>query len=147
MKRRAKARCLLCTAFLTVATVACGHSPTEPSLPAIDSVTIVSMSPDPAIPLTAGSTVTFKGTVTYSLASTPLGFVVIVIEDQAFHSLSSTPPPTVDVSRDRGSGTVTLSDSVVIPTTGVSSVLVFFPLAPVGGGTSLAVQHVSYTVR
>jgi hypothetical protein len=146
MKARAKAWGLLHAVFLTVATVECGHSPTEPSLPANDSVTIVSISPDPAIPLTAGSTVNFKGIVTYSLASTPSGVVVIVIEDQAFHNLSSTnPQPTAGVSR--GSGTVTLTDSAVIPSTGVSTVLVFFPLAATGGGTSLAVQSVSYTVR
>ena len=148
MKLRGDVRCLLQAGILAVATVGCGHSPTEPSVPANDGVTIISMSPDPSVPLTAGSTVTFRGTVSYSLGSIASGVVVIVIEDQAFNNLSSSrPQPAAAVSR--GSGTVTLSDSAVIPTTGVSNVLVFFPLAPTpaAGGTSLAVQSVSYTVR
>lgn len=148
VKRKADAGWLLRTAFLTLAVVACGHSPTEPSRPASDSATIVSISPDPGTPLTAGSSVTFKGTVAYGLASVSSAVVVIVIEDQAFNNLSSTrPQPAVTVSR--GTGTVTLSDSAVIPTTGVSTVLVFFPLAPPpgAGGTALAVQSVTYTVR
>ena len=135
----------LALGILLISTIACEHSPTGPAVPTTVSVAIVSMSPDPSTPLSAGSTVTFTGKIAYSLASVATGEVVIVIEDQGFHNLSTNPQPTVNVSR--GSGMVTLSDSVIIPASGTSRVFVFFPLAATGSTNSLVAQSVTYTVR
>jgi uncharacterized protein (TIGR03067 family) len=111
-----------------------------------DRVIIVSILPDPSTPLAAGSTVTFKATVMYSLASASSGQVGIVIQDQASQNLSLTSPqPTADVLR--GKGTITLTDSAAVPATGVSAVLVFFPLTATDGSNSLAAPIVTYTVH
>jgi hypothetical protein len=119
-------------------------SPTEPSLPQ-DSVTIVSIQPPGGTTLQAGAQVTFTATVAYHLASAASGSVHIAIEDQNFKNLSSTvPQPGVTVVN--GSGTVALADQVVLPSVGLTTVFVFFPLAATGAQSTMTVQEVSYPV-
>ena len=119
-------------------------SPTEPALD-LDSVTIVSLQPPAGTVLQAGARVTFTATIAYHLVNASSGSVFIVVQDQALRNLSSTVPvPSVSVVR--GTGTVGLSDSIVIPATGVTSVGVFFPLLQTGATMTQTVQNVSYPV-
>jgi hypothetical protein len=119
-------------------------SPTEPALD-LDSVTIVSLQPPAGTVLQAGARVIFTATIGYHLVNAASGSVFIVVQDQALRNLSSTVPvPSVNVVRE--TGTVGLSDSVVIPAAGVTSVGVFFPLLQTGATMTLTVQSVSYSV-
>jgi hypothetical protein len=122
--------------LLSAATItSCSKSsPTEPVF-LQDSVTIVSIQPPAGTTLQAAATVVFTATVGYHLASAPSGIVLIVIEDQSFKNLSATvPQPRVTVAS--GTGTVTLTDQVVLPSSGVASVLVIFPLVATGAAAS-----------
>jgi len=136
---------LLGVLLSAAAVVSCSKSsPTEPVLD-LDSVTIVSIQPPAGTVLQAGARVTFTATIGYHLVNASSGSVFIVVQDQALKNLSSTVPvPSVNVVR--GTGTVGLSDSVVIPAAGVTSVGVFFPLLQTGATVTQTVQSVSYTV-
>lgn len=130
--------------FLSAAAITfCSKSsPTEPTQ---DSVTIVSIQPPAGTTLQAGSSVTFTATIAYRLASASSGLVLIVIEDNAFRNLSSTvPQPRVSV--ESGAGTVALTDQVVLPSAGITTVFVLFPLVPAGATSTQTVQEVSYPV-
>lgn len=134
---------ILSISLAAAAIGSCNHSPTEPFV--ADSVTIVSAQPPPGTALEAGAPVTFTATISYDLENAPTGLVVIVIEDQAFNNLSSTvPQPSVNVAR--GTGTVVLTDHVVIPTNGVRQVVVFFSLVRTGATFTSAGQYLSYPV-
>jgi hypothetical protein len=112
----------------------------------MDSVAIVSITPPVTTTLAAGTPVTFRATLTSNLASAQSGSVVMVIQDQANRNLSSTSPqPSVNVPH--GAAGIELSDQIVVPAAGVTTVVVLFPLVATGGTTSLVVQSVSYTVR
>ena len=131
--------------LLAAAISSCSKSsPTEPA-PLQDSVNIVSIQPPAGTTLQAGTPVTFTATITYHLASAPSGSVVIVITDQLSRNLSSTVPlPQATVAS--GTGTVSLTDHVVLPTSGVATVLVLFPLFTTGNTTTQTFQSVSYPV-
>jgi hypothetical protein len=134
---------ILSISIAAAAIGSCNHSPTEPVV--ADSVTIVSIQPLPGTTLQAGAPVTFTATIGYDLETAPSGFVVIVIQDQASNNLSSTvPQPTVNVAR--GTGTVVLTDQVVIPTRLVTKVWVSFPLVHTGATATPVFQQVSYPV-
>ena len=131
--------------LLAAAITSCSKSsPTEPVF-LQDSVTIVSIQPPAGTTLQAGAPVTFTATITYHLASAPSGSVVIVISDQSARNLSSTvPQPRVIVAS--GTGTVALTDQVVLPSSGVATVLVLFPLFVTGNTITQTFQSVSYPV-
>jgi hypothetical protein len=128
---------------------ACGGPSTAPSSPtqAKDSVTsVINMVPAAGTALQAGQTVTFSGTPGYTLASADVGSMIMVIQDQTDRALpASTTQPIVVVHR--GSADVTLSETITIPASGVTSVRVFFVLAPAGAATTYASAQVSYPVR
>ncbi len=110
-----------------------------------DSVTVASILPSGATTLQAGAQVTFSATIDFHFSSAPTGDIAIVIQDQNSHSLSSTVPlPLVAVAR--GIGTVTLTDQIVIPSTGVTTLYVLFPLGPTGYTYTQTVAAVSYRV-
>jgi hypothetical protein len=72
--------------------------------------------------------------------------MIMVIQDQTDRALpASTTQPIVVVHR--GSADVTLSETITIPASGVTSVRVFFVLAPAGAATTYASAQVSYPVR
>jgi hypothetical protein len=132
--------CVLIVAFAA----GCGgsHSPTEPG--GVDTIAITSITPASGTRLAPGSNVTFSGTVRYELASAGTGIIVLVIEDQASRVLTTGAQPSAVVSR--GQGTVSLSDSIVVPATGVSQVVVFFPLSPAGSTSTNIVATATYPV-
>ena len=119
-------------------------SPTEPE-PTIDSVRIETISPAQGTTLSAGSRVTFRARVPYTLATASSGRISIIIEDQASRNISSTSPqPSIQVTR--GGGVVELADTVTIPANGVTRVDVFVPLFPAGASNTNTVQLVRYQV-
>ncbi len=84
--------------------------------------------------LTAGTSVTFTATATYNLPVA--GSIVLVIEDQNYDNLSTT-NPAASAQVGAGTGTVTLSDRITLPPSGVTQVDLFVLLA------SAPVQNIS----
>ena len=137
--------------FLSLAVAGCGSSPAAPTLPtpapASDSVSsVTSMSPTPGTALQLGQTVTFAGTPAYVLASADLGAMRMVIQDQANRVLQTDGTQVIAVAH-RGSGDVTLSQTITLPSEGITSVRVFFVLVPAGASSSNAALSVSYPVH
>lgn len=121
-----------------------GDSPTDPA-PTVDSVAVESITPAAGDSLRAGSRITFRARVRYTLATASSGRVSMVIEDQASRNISTTSPqPSIQVQR--GSGTVELVDTINIPANGVTRVDVFLPLFPAGASSTSTVQVVRYPV-
>jgi uncharacterized lipoprotein YbaY len=113
--------------------------------PTPDSVSsLVDVSPVLGTKLVHGQTVTFTATAGYSLNSADSGKVVLAIQDQANTLLNAT-QPTAAVTK--GSGQVTLSQSITLPDTGVTSVRLFFFLAPAGSTSTRAVAPITYQVQ
>jgi hypothetical protein len=131
--------------LLAAAITSCSKSsPTEPAF-LEDSVAIVSIQPPAGTTLQAGTQAAFTATITYHLASAPSGTVAIAILDQSSRNLSLTvPQPRVIVTK--GSGTVALSDQVVLPSSGVATVVVLFPLFTSGNAITQTFQSVDYPV-
>ena len=119
------------------------RQPTSPT-PARDSLNgLTNLSPALGTALQAGQTVGFAGTAGYTLATADVGMVMMSIQDQADRPLqTSDPQPTVVVAR--GTATATLSQTVTLPTTGVTSVRLSFFLAPAGSTTTNVVLSVLY---
>jgi hypothetical protein len=70
----------------------------------------------------------------------------MVIQDQANHILqeAGSQPRAAVV---KGSGDVALSQTITLPTSGVTSIVVFFALLPAGATTTSATASVTYSVR
>jgi hypothetical protein len=101
--------------------------------------------PPTGTPLQAGGTVTFTATLNFTLASADSGQIVIVIQDQNNQNLrAGGPQPAALVNR--GTGTATLADSVVVPASGITSVRVIFPLVPQGATRTDILVSISYPV-
>jgi hypothetical protein len=94
------------------------------------SIKLESVSPAPGSPLTTGQAVEFKVAVSYQLSIADKGSIVIVVQDETDKNLLIDKKP-LSQSVDRGKGTVTLTQSLVVPT-GSSEVRLFIPLVPNG---------------
>jgi hypothetical protein len=107
---------------------------------------ITNANPAPGTTLQAGQTVTFNGTVGYTLASV-VGTVDMTVRDQNDRYLPLNANSPVDVVVvTRGTGDVTFSGSVSLPDSGVTSVRIVFTLSPNGVPPSTTLD-VSYPVR
>jgi hypothetical protein len=135
---------LASTLVLLTGLAACsgGRSPSEPSL--TDSISLSSISPAAGTKLAPGSGVTFSGTVNYTLGSAGTGRIVLVIQDQSGNLLTTAAQKTASILR--GQGTVSLSDQITVPATGVTQIQVFFPLTPAGASQTNVVVHATYPV-
>lgn len=94
------------------------------------SIKLESASPAPGSPVTVGQTVEFKVTVSYQLSIADKGLIAIVVQDEADKNLlpdKKQPRQSVD----RGKGTVTLTESLVV-SAGINEVRLFIPLVPSG---------------
>jgi hypothetical protein len=127
--------------FIVLAGCRGGRSPSEPG--GSDSITLTSISPTAGALLAHGSVVTFTATVAYTLSSASTGNIRLVVEDQNNNLLTVT-QPTVSVTR--GQGSVTLTDQITVPATGVSQVRVFLPLNPGSASTTNVVANANYPV-
>jgi hypothetical protein len=106
-----------------------------------------SIAPAAGTPLQANQTVTFTATLNYTLASAESGLIVIVIQDQSDRSLQPVGRPQPVAVAMKGTGTATLTDSIMLPASGVSSVRVIFPLVPANATRTEVIVSASYPVN
>ncbi len=123
---------------LAAALAACGKSSSPTANSGFDAITIASISPANGTQLHPGMTVAFTATVSYSLVSAASATISQIYEDQNGFILN--PTSQVVHSINAGAGTVSFTDTFTVPATGVTTLLVFFPLLPAGAtGTNTAV--------
>jgi hypothetical protein len=94
------------------------------------SIQLVSAFPAPGTKVAVGQTLEFKITVSYQLSIADKGSIVLVLQDENNKSLL-TERPQQSQSVNRGKGTITLTQSFVVPS-GSSEVRLFVPLVPQG---------------
>jgi hypothetical protein len=140
---------VLSAILLGLSVSGCGGSPaapSAPSAPAIDALSsVTNMVPAPGTALPAGQPVTFSGTPRYTLVSADLGTVVMVIEDQNDRPLPGSGSQLYLVHR--GTGDATISQTVTLPADGITSVHLYFLLAPVGAAATKASVRLVYPVH
>jgi hypothetical protein len=93
------------------------------------SIKLESASPVPGTPITVGQTIEFKFTVSYELSLKDKGAIVMVIQDETNQHLDGGKQQSETVPR--GKGTVTLTQSLVVPAGG-KEVRFFIPVVPDG---------------
>jgi hypothetical protein len=94
------------------------------------SINLESASPAPGTPLTIGKIVEFKIAVSYQMSIAEKGAILMIVQDETDKNLlADKKQPSQSV--DRGKGTVTLTQSLVVPA-GSSEVRLFMPLVPSG---------------
>lgn len=108
-------------------------------------VYVTQVSPKPGTPLEVGDVVRFTITVAYSFTETDSGRVVLVPQDEREGRLHPE-RPQVSVGVTRGSGVVTLTDSIAVPR-GIREVQLFILLAPARAGSVQGEVVVRYPVR
>jgi hypothetical protein len=108
------------------------------------SIALVSASPPGSI-LGVGQAVEFKITVSYQLSVADKGSILLVVQDETNKNLLGDRKQKSQ-SVKRGKGTVTLTDSFVVPA-GSSEVRLFIPLVPEGMTNTDGEVVVSYVVR
>ncbi len=114
--------------ILLLAAAACGggNAPTTPGV--VNTLTLVSISPPAGSTLVPGSTVTFNGTLAYTLSTAGSALVSLVFEDQTNRVLNPTIQPTSVVPE--GQGEVNLPGPLSIPATGATEIQVIYTLTP-----------------
>ena len=107
----------------------------------LDSVKIVSISPDPATALRVGEKATFKVEVEYNLASASSGTITLVIQQG-----ESGPRPLANETQvvQKGKARLVLRKDVEVPDT--SAIQVFTPLTAQGGTSTGIVETRVYRV-
>ena len=108
-------------------------------------ISLVTIAPPAGTTLSAGQVVSFTATVSYELNNADSGEIKMVVQDQTDADLQSGMSPFVEIGR--GSGMVTLSNQVTTPTTGVTTISVFFPLFSAGQSSTTVISSVSYPVQ
>jgi hypothetical protein len=94
------------------------------------SIKLESASPAPGTPLTVGQTVELKIMASYKLSIADNGAILMIVQDETDKNLVANKKPTSQ-SVNRGNGTVTLTESFVVPA-GSNEVRLFIPLVPSG---------------
>ena len=132
-----------------IAAAACG-GPTAPSLRQvppdhpIDRVDVVAADPAGNTTIAAGTQVTVRVTVRYELVGAETGTIGLVIQDQTNRCLATC---AVHQPVARGTGSLTLTETVQIPAAGVTGVNVFLPLFIGEQSVSRHMAAVHYNVR
>lgn len=109
--------------------------------PDMDSVKIVTISPDTTTPLRIGETVAFRVELEYNLTTADSGTVTLVIQ-QGESGRQSLGNETEVVHKGRGR--IVMSKDVVVPDT--KAVLIFTPLGVQGSTSSRVVDNRAYKV-
>lgn|ERR1700733_1168463 len=94
------------------------------------SIKLESASPAPGTPVTVGQTVELKIMASYKLSIADNGAILMIVQDETDKNLVANKKPTSQ-SVNRGKGTVTLTESFVVPA-GSNEVRLFIPLVPSG---------------
>jgi hypothetical protein len=138
------------TVLLAIATTGCGSTP-APTTPAPTVLTdavygVTDLSPAVGTTLAAGRQVTFTGTVGYSLNTAGTGALFMVLQDQSNQRLQppGTQPTTAVIA---GSGQATLSQTITLPSTGITSVRLFFSLLPSGATSTNSNVAITFAVK
>jgi len=133
---------LVALAILAAALAGCGGSKTPTQTVTVsDVVVIFSIAPPAGTVLTHGTAVTLTGTISYQLNSAASANMVMVVQDQNGHSLTAAQPMMTVAN---GKGQVVLTDTVNIPSSGVSQVQVLFDLVsqgPMGQDTAASITY------
>jgi hypothetical protein len=118
-----------------------GAAPGTGSGASLDSVRIVSISPDTGATLRVGDRVTFKVEVEYNLTSTPSGTITLVIQQG-----ESGRVPLANETQvvQKGSGKLVLTKDIEVPET--NAVQVFTPLSAQGGSSTRTVDTRAFKV-
>ena len=137
-----KSSALSSIAILAIAVAQAGGcergSPGVPAAPSGSSVRITQISPDPSVPLHVGDPVNLQVTVAYTLTAES-GTLTLVIQAADNSSISNLWEVV-----GKGSGTITLKASFVVPETG--GVVVFVPLSAQGQAATSTVDSRAYKV-
>jgi hypothetical protein len=94
------------------------------------SIKLESVSPAPGTPITVDQSVDFKIRVSYQLSIADKGSILLIVQDETDKNLLAD-KKQVSQSVDHGKGTVTLTQSFVVPA-GCNEVRLFVPLVPSG---------------
>ena len=113
----------------------------SPQQDASDSIKIVSISPDPAVPLRVGQQASFKVEVEYTLTSADSGSVTLVIQQAESGRAPLSNESDVVL---KGRARLVLSKDIEVPDT--KAINVFTPLTVQGGTSTRVVSTRSYKV-
>ena len=94
------------------------------------SIALESAWPAPGTPVTVGQTVEFKITASYKLSIADNGAILMIVQDETDKNLLADAKQPSQ-SANRGKGTVTLTESFVVPA-GSNEIRLFIPLVPSG---------------
>ena len=132
--------------WLTLLLVAgCGSN--TPTGPTTDFISLDSIVPAAGTTLTAGQQVTFTAVVTCTIVNSSGGYTAMILQDQRNVTLLDAGQVQPTATLQRGTATVTLSQTITIPTSGSSTVRVFLPIfVNESNRTSAAVTR-DYPVR
>lgn len=94
------------------------------------SINLDSAKPAPGTPLLRGANVSFEASVSYALEIDERGTIILVFQDDSGQIITGDRAQT-SVEVTRGQGTLTLTDSVVVPAE-AKELRLFIPLMPSG---------------
>lgn len=132
--------------WLTLFLIA-GCGSTSPTGPTTDFISLTSIVPAAGTTLTAGDRVTFTAVVDCTIVNSNGGRTAMIIQDQRNVTLLDAGQIEPTATLRRGTATVTLSQTITVPTSGSTTVRVFLPIfVDESNRTSAAVTR-DYAVR
>jgi hypothetical protein len=108
------------------------------------NINLDSAKPAPGTPLLRGASVSFKVSVSYALEVGERGAIILVFQDDRGQIITGDRAQT-SVEVTRGRGTLTLTDSVVVPAE-AKELRLFIPLVPSGMKTTTGEVTVRYPI-
>ena len=124
-----------------------GCGSTSPTAPTTDFISITSIVPAAGTTLTAGEQVTFTAVVSCTIVNSNGGRTAMIIQDQRSVTLLDAGQVQPTATLQRGTATVTLSQTITIPTTGSTTVRVILPIFVDESNSTRAVVTRDYPVR
>lgn len=124
-----------------------GCGSTTPTGPTTDFISLDSIVPAAGTTLTAGERVTFTAVVTCTIVNSSGGRTAMVIQDQRSVTLLDAGQIEPVATLSRGTATVTLSQTITIPTNGSTTVRVFLPIFVDESNSTRALVTRDYPVR
>lgn len=141
--------CLLAVQALVLSQAANAEEQANPwafNAPRAEGYTIDldSAEPPPGTPLLRGASVPFKVAVNYLLDVAPHGTVILVFQDESNKVVTDEREQTT-VEVEKGNGTVTLADEVVVPSD-ANELRLFIPIVPDGITTTTGEITLRYPI-
>ena len=110
------------------------------------AIELVSVDPAPGTPLLAGTSVDFKVTANYSMSLAKTGAIVLVFQDEKDRSAKPDGAQVVQAAVSEPEGSVTLTDTVVVPKRG-RELRLFVPLIPDGLNETSGEVTIRYPIK